>query len=339
MTPAAATLPSNPAGAAGASRSRGDGPPSAEDSAPFALLLAGDGDVAGQQQEDATPASPHAGAAGSAAHDEDAPAGSGGPEIWPPLWLTGLPPEPALAPGSQGDPDAAPEGVARLLRGGAQAAAPAQAAEAAPAAMPPAWSADTATATRAPAADALAPALAAARSADELPEGRDQALDEVARAPAAAQVPAPAARSAAAPAVVPGPPLDAADPELGGELGTRLQWMADQKIGHAEIRLNPAELGPVEVRLRLDGDKILADFSSTSADARQAIEQSLPRLREQLDAAGLQLAQAGVGDGRREDGARAQEGAGIPGGASGDDGSEIAAAPAARAQGLLDAYA
>ena len=78
-------------------------------------------------------------------------------------------------------------------------------------------------------------------------------------------------------------------------IGARLGWLADQKIGHAHIRLSPDDMGPVDVRLQLNGDKVHASFSSPHVDVRQALESSLPRLRELLGEQGFQLAHADVG--------------------------------------------
>src|SRR5690606_36424324 len=64
---------------------------------------------------------------------------------------------------------------------------------------------------------------------------------------------ATASRPQAAPAL---PPLPMpANPDAGFDesFGTRLVWMAEQRVGHAEIRLNPEHVGPIEVRVQLDG--------------------------------------------------------------------------------------
>jgi flagellar hook-length control protein FliK len=95
-------------------------------------------------------------------------------------------------------------------------------------------------------------------------------------------------------------PLEAPMPDLHNQqfdeaVGTRLTWMAEQKIGHAHIKITPSDLGTVEVRLRLDGDRVHADFSSAQPEVRQALENSLPKLRDMLGQHGFQLAHADVG--------------------------------------------
>ena len=124
-------------------------------------------------------------------------------------------------------------------------------------------------------------------------------------------------------------------------MGARMSWLADQKIGHAHIKITPGELGPIEVRLQLDGDKVQASFSSAHADVRQALEQSLPRLRELLGQQGLQLTHADVGGQpqRRQMDGRSGE-------ATSPDSSALdAITPVGipkgllRGRGILDAYA
>ncbi|MEO0971918.1 MAG: flagellar hook-length control protein FliK [Pseudomonadota bacterium] len=86
------------------------------------------------------------------------------------------------------------------------------------------------------------------------------------------------------------------------ELGGRLQWMADSKLGRAELRLNPAGLGPLEVSLSVQGEEVTASFQAQHAATREAVEQALPRLREMLAQSGLQLADANVGQQHSEAG-------------------------------------
>lgn len=67
----------------------------------------------------------------------------------------------------------------------------------------------------------------------------------------------------------------------------------DQRI---ELRLHPAELGPLSVSLRLGEHGAQAQFVSAHPHVRQAVEQALPQLREILSEQGIQLGQASVSD-------------------------------------------
>ncbi len=123
------------------------------------------------------------------------------------------------------------------------------------------------------------------------------------------------------------------------DIGDAVRWMADQKIGHAHIKVTPNDLGTVEIRLRLEGDRIHADFASAQADVRQALESSLPRLRDMLGQHGFQLAHADVG----QQHAPPSQGGGAPHREGGPDAGEPAAETPRTvrmtARGLVDAYA
>ncbi|MFC5568974.1 flagellar hook-length control protein FliK [Lysobacter yangpyeongensis] len=131
-----------------------------------------------------------------------------------------------------------------------------------------------------------------------------------------------------------------ADPQQGFDdgFGARLVWMAEQRLGHAEIRLNPEHLGPIDVRVQVDGTQVNAEFHSAHAAVRQTIEASMPRLRELLGQQGLQLGHADVGQRQAGAGQRAREDTpGLP--ASESPGAVNAVLRPLRSRGLLDEYA
>lgn len=64
----------------------------------------------------------------------------------------------------------------------------------------------------------------------------------------------------------------------------------------AELRLNPAEMGPVHIRIELDGVNAQVDFAAAQADTREAIEASMSLLSGALEEAGLNLSGGGVSD-------------------------------------------
>ena len=77
-------------------------------------------------------------------------------------------------------------------------------------------------------------------------------------------------------------------------MGKQILWMANQNISSAEIRLNPAHLGPIEVRLDISDDQINVALSSRHANVREAMEMALPKLREMFDNNGLSLADTDI---------------------------------------------
>jgi flagellar hook-length control protein FliK len=77
-------------------------------------------------------------------------------------------------------------------------------------------------------------------------------------------------------------------------MGKQILWMANQNISSAEIRLNPAHLGPIEVRLDISEDQINVALSSRHAVVREAMEMALPKLREMFDSNGMSLADTDI---------------------------------------------
>lgn len=64
----------------------------------------------------------------------------------------------------------------------------------------------------------------------------------------------------------------------------------------AELHLNPAEMGPISVKISLDGQSAQVDFAAANVETRRAIEASLPALSASLDDAGFSLGGSGVSD-------------------------------------------
>lgn len=79
------------------------------------------------------------------------------------------------------------------------------------------------------------------------------------------------------------------------ELGARVLWVVRDQLQHAELRLNPPNLGPLEVRLSLQSDQsINLSFSASQLQARDAVEAAIPRLREMLAESGVNLGDVNV---------------------------------------------
>ncbi len=79
------------------------------------------------------------------------------------------------------------------------------------------------------------------------------------------------------------------------QFSEKIVWMAKNDQQSAQINLNPPQLGPVQITLNLNGDQATAVFASPHAEVRQAIESSLPQLRDMLSTAGIALGDANVG--------------------------------------------
>lgn len=85
-----------------------------------------------------------------------------------------------------------------------------------------------------------------------------------------------------------------ARPAWSQGMGKQILWLAQQNISSAEIRLNPAHLGPIEVRLEMADDQVNVALSSRHAVVREAMEMALPKLREMFESNGLNLADTDI---------------------------------------------
>jgi flagellar hook-length control protein FliK len=77
-------------------------------------------------------------------------------------------------------------------------------------------------------------------------------------------------------------------------VGHQVTWMVEQQVSRAELRLHPAHLGPIEVSISVNNDEVNVSFQASHPATREALESSLPRLRELLGDSGLSLGQASV---------------------------------------------
>ena len=78
-------------------------------------------------------------------------------------------------------------------------------------------------------------------------------------------------------------------PSWSQGLTERVSWMMQGNLQMAELKLNPAHLGPLEVKLSIQDDKASIVFVATHAQVKEAIDAAMPRLREMLEQQGLNL--------------------------------------------------
>ncbi len=120
----------------------------------------------------------------------------------------------------------------------------------------------------------------------------------------------------------------------------------------AELHLNPAEMGPINVKISLNGQGAHVDFAAAALETRQAIEASLPMLSNALNDVGLSLTGGDVSSQTSQQAfeqAAAREGGSLTGargsaqGDQADDGEALStrqvAPPRAGRPGGLDLYA
>jgi len=84
-------------------------------------------------------------------------------------------------------------------------------------------------------------------------------------------------------------------PEWKQEFNERIVWMHTKSIPSAELRLNPQGLGPISIQVNVDKDQQASIvFNAQNAGVREAIEASIPKLREMLNAQQVNLAEVNV---------------------------------------------
>lgn len=80
-------------------------------------------------------------------------------------------------------------------------------------------------------------------------------------------------------------------------LGQKVVWMVAGEQQSASLTLNPPDLGPLQVVLNVSNSQANATFIAAQPEVRQALEAALPKLRDMLGEAGIQLGQASVNSG------------------------------------------
>lgn len=84
-------------------------------------------------------------------------------------------------------------------------------------------------------------------------------------------------------------------PAWASEMGQRVTWLANSELRQAQLQLHPRNLGTVEVRIAYGPEQQLnVSFNATNPIARDALEASLPRLREMFEQQGLNLANTNI---------------------------------------------
>lgn len=73
------------------------------------------------------------------------------------------------------------------------------------------------------------------------------------------------------------------------DFSEQIVWMNNKTIPSAEIKINPAHLGPISVRIDVNQDETTIIFTAHNVEVKEAIEASIPRLREMLSSQQLHL--------------------------------------------------
>jgi flagellar hook-length control protein FliK len=99
-----------------------------------------------------------------------------------------------------------------------------------------------------------------------------------------------------------GQPTDKLAPQVGSPawdqaLGQKVVWMVTGGQQSAALTLNPPDLGPMHIVLHVSNGQAEASFTASQPEVRQALESAMPKLREMMSEAGIQLGQATISTG------------------------------------------
>jgi len=150
--------------------------------------------------------------------------------------------------------------------------------------------------------------------------------------------------------LVPGQPVSVQQNGWTDQVVDRVMWMSAQNLKSAEIQMDPADLGRLEVRIHMSADQTQVNFVSANAGVREALDSQQHRLREMFSQQGMGQLDVNVSDQSARGWQQQQQGDERGGsrriaGAEGDDEpmisgvSEIRPQSAAQGRGLVDYYA
>lgn len=147
-------------------------------------------------------------------------------------------------------------------------------------------------------------AAALKRSAQELPANDGSAqqflppnADQLASASQSANQAAQAAQASQNKTLTISQPMT--DPNWSKALGDQVLSMVSMKMDKATIQVNPPQLGPVEVTLKMNGnDQAQVIFTSAVPATREIIENNMPKLVSMMASSGIALADAQVSSGQ-----------------------------------------
>jgi flagellar hook-length control protein FliK len=135
---------------------------------------------------------------------------------------------------------------------------------------------------------------------------------------------------------------DVGSADFSQGVANHVSMMLDNSVNSAKLQVNPPALGPIEVRITVQGDHAQVWMASHSAVTRDALQEATPQLREMLTSQGFAHVSVDISQRsfqERPSTAQAYEWTGERGAKSS---AAPISAPTARTRavnGMLDAYA
>jgi flagellar hook-length control protein FliK len=140
-------------------------------------------------------------------------------------------------------------------------------------------------------------------------------------------------------------PVSLLQSDAGLQLADRISAQVQNKLQSVDVKLAPEQLGEMTIRIELQQDQLSVQFVVQQGQAKELLEQHLPKLKEHLEQQGMQLAHSEVTQqdqspsqgGQQE----RQQGPSVANAHTDDDvqGDATAVATARRNEGRVDFYA
>lgn len=89
--------------------------------------------------------------------------------------------------------------------------------------------------------------------------------------------------------MVPGQPVQMQQSGWSEAVVDKVMWLSSQNLKSAEIQLDPAELGRMEIRIDMNKDQTQVTFLSPHAGVRDALEGQMHRLRDMFAQQGMSM--------------------------------------------------
>ncbi|MDE3271174.1 flagellar hook-length control protein FliK [Pseudoalteromonas sp. G4] len=135
-------------------------------------------------------------------------------------------------------------------------------------------------------------------------------------------------------------PVNIARSDAAKALFDKANMLLNLNLKEAEIRLDPPELGSMQIRIRSDAEQAQINFVVQSQQAKEMLEQSMGRLREMLAEQGINLGESNVSEqGQSEQQTAENSGSSLPNEGNVESSSEVSEQILSKQQDGIDFYA
>ncbi|HHF7375041.1 flagellar hook-length control protein FliK [Legionella bozemanae] len=89
-------------------------------------------------------------------------------------------------------------------------------------------------------------------------------------------------------------PMEIDKPEWSKQFADHIIWLGQQEVKSAIIKINPEDLGPLEISIKVINDSASVNITTHTHQIRDIIDQSLPKLQAMMAEQGLNLSEVHI---------------------------------------------